>query len=91
MDIQPQYVVALVMSGLAVVAWYMITEWKRSWETRLTAQDDRLDRHARKHTEHDVNHATLSSDLDHITKTTEEISKDVKRLLIQSNGTRSSG
>ena len=91
MDIQPQYVVALIMGGLAVVAWYMITEWKRSWETRLTAQDERLDLHSRKHASHDVNHARLTSDLEHITKTTEEISKDVKSLLIQSNGNRSSG
>lgn len=88
MDIQPQYIVAIVMTALAGVAWYMITEWKRTWETRLTAQDERLDLHSRKHASHDVNHARLTSDLDHITKTTEEISKDVKSLLIQSNGSR---
>lgn len=92
MDLQTQVsILGLITVGLATIAWYMIREWKSGWETRLTAQDERLDRHAEKHGKHDVNHARLTSDLDHIKATTEEIGKDVKTLLIQSNGNRSSG
>ena len=87
---EPQYVVAIIITGLGAVAWLMIVSWKNSWETRMAAQDSRLDRHAEKHGEHDVNHAKLSNDLQHIKNTTEEIGKDVKSLLIQSNGKRSS-
>ena len=88
---EPQYVVAIIILGLGAIAWFMVVNWKNSWDTRLTAQDSRLDRHADKHSEHDTNHATLTERLDHIKDTADETRQDVKELLRHSNGNRSTG
>lgn len=95
MEIQQEHaVVGTFTLAMASVAWYMIKDWKRTWEERVTNRlndhSDRLNRHAEKHNEHDVNHATLTADLEHIKDTTKTISRDVKSLLVQ-NGKRSSG
>ncbi len=75
---------AILVAALGAVAWWMIRRWATSWETRLTAQDDRLDKH-------DVNIAVLKANLEHIRTTGDETRADVKVLLQQSNGRRTTG
>ncbi len=75
---------AILVTALGGVAWWMIQRWATSWENRLTAQDGRLDKH-------DVNIAVLKANLEHIRTTGDETRADVKVLLQQSNGRRSTG
>ncbi len=82
--VEPEYIVTLVIAGLAVVAWYMIRDWKQTVTTRLVAQDRRLDGHDEKHAQHDTAHKVLQTKLDNIEKTADETSADVKTLLRQS-------
>ena len=79
---EPQYIVAIIITGLGMVAFFMIKNWANNWETRLTAHDDRLG-------DHDVHIATLKANIEHIRQTADETRTDVKELLKQ-NGHRSS-
>ena len=88
---EPQHIVALIITGLGAVAFFMIKSWANTWETRLTAVDDRLDSHEKRLGKHDVNHATLETNLENITKITQETRNDVKDLLRNSNGNRATG
>lgn len=71
---EPNHIVAIIMTSLGAVAWYMIRSWANRWETRLTAHDDRLGNH-------DVHIATLQANLEHIRVTSDETHDDVKKLL----------
>ncbi len=63
----------------------MVKSWASSWETRLTAHDDRLG-------DHDVQIAYLKANVEHIRATADETHTDVKELLKQNgHGTPSSG
>ncbi len=88
---EAQTIIALIIAGLGALVLFLIKGWSNTWETRLTAQDERLDKQDVKHGEHDVNHAILSANLEHIRETADETRKDVKELLRQSNGRRSTG
>lgn len=88
---EPQYIAATIMVGLGAVAWYLIVRRFENWETRMAAQDARLDKHAEKHIEHDTNHARFDERLHNIKETVDETHDDVKELLKQSNGRRSQG
>lgn len=87
---EPQYVVALIITGLAVVAWALIMNWSKGWEDRLTAQDSRLDKHDDEHLQHHVNHVAVRTELENIKDTVSETHDDVKELLKQ-NGNRATG
>lgn len=75
-------IVAIIIASLGVVAWAMIKNWAKNWETRLTAHDDRLG-------DHDVQIATITANMEHIRVTGDETREDVKQLLRNSNGGRS--
>ena len=79
---EAQYVVASIITGLGVVAFFMIKNWARTWETKLTAHDDRLG-------SHDIQIATITANMEHIRIGVDETREDVKQLLRNSNGTRS--
>jgi len=81
---QAQYIVVILITGLGAVAFFMIKNWARNWETRLTAHDDRLGNH-------DIQIATITANMEHIRTTGDETRDDVKELLRQSNGARSKG
>ena len=82
-------IAGIIIGSLGIVAWFLIRNWLKNWESRLIAQDMRLDKHEERHNLHDVNHATISNELQNIRKKTDEIGTDVKELLRQ-NGNRSS-
>ncbi len=73
---------ALIVTGLGFVAWAMIKGWANRWETRLVTQDDRL-------SNHDVQIATITANMEHIRVTGDETREDVKQLLRNANGGRS--
>ena len=79
---------ALTITSLGLVTWWLIRGWAKNWKDRLVAQDKRLDDHDTKHSEHDVNHAVLKANLEHIRDNTDEMRKDVKDLLRHTNGKR---
>ena len=81
---EAQYVVVTLIGGLGIVAFWMIKNWARNWETRLTAHDERLG-------SHDIQIATITANMEHIRVTGDETREDVKELLRQSNGARSAG
>ena len=83
-----QSIVAIAFTGLAAVAFFMIKSWARNWESRLTAHDSRLTKHA-------VEIATITANMEHIRVGVDETREDVKELLRNSNngsrhGSRSS-
>ena len=75
-------IVAIIIASLGIVAWAMIRHWARTWETRLTAHDDRLGNV-------DIQIATITANMEHILITGDETRKDVKELLRNANGARS--
>lgn len=79
--------IAITLVFVGVFGW-LVRDWKNNWQNRIIAQDKRLDNHDNKHTEHDLNHAVLKANLEHIRATADETSQDVKQLL--SNGKRTS-
>ncbi len=81
--------IAIVLGFLGVFGW-LLRDWKNNWQNRIVAQDKRLDNHDSKHTEHDLNHAVLVANLEHIRSAADETRTDVKELLSQ-NGNRSTG
>jgi len=80
-------IAALVIGSLGIVAWYLIRDWKKTWENRVIAHDERLDVHDNKHSEQDVINATLTSHIEHIKETGDSTAADVKELL-KLNGQR---
>ncbi len=86
--IDAEYIVGLIIVGLAIIAWHMIRNWKKTWEDTIIAHDQRLDIHSIKHGEQDVVNAKIETHLDHIKETSDRTAKDVKELLKQ-NGRRS--
>jgi len=87
---EPEHITAVILGALICVAGYLMRQRAKTWETRLTGQDDRLDKHATKHAQHDVQIAILQANVDHIRTTGDETSADVKELL-KLNGKRSTG
>jgi len=87
---EPYQIAALFITGLGCIAWFMITDWKRSWEDRILAHDDRLDIHTIKLSEQDVTNATIMANMDHIKETGDQTASDVKELL-KANGKRATG
>lgn len=81
---EAQYILISLVGGLSAVAFFMIKNWARNWESRLTAHDKRLGTH-------DVQIATITANMEHIRVTGDATRVDVKELLRQSNGARSSG
>ena len=79
--VEPQYVLAVIITGLGAIAFHMIRNWAKTWETRMAAQDRRMDKHEEWHGEHHTNHAVLKNDLEHIKKTSDQTAADVKELL----------
>lgn len=77
----PSYVVAIIMAGLGAVAFSRIKKWTDDWETRIVAQDSRLEEHEGRHLQSDIKLAVLAAELGHIKETTTETRKDVKKLL----------
>jgi len=88
---EPENVTAIILGALICVAGYLMRQRAKTWETRLIGQDDRLDSHAAKHANHDVQIAILQANVEHIRATGDETNKDVKTLLRQSNGKQSTG
>lgn len=87
---EPERIAVILITGLACVAWFMIRSWKKSWEDRVLAHDDRLDIHTIKHSEQDVTNATITANMEHIKATGDQTAKDVKELL-KANGKRATG
>lgn len=85
--------IATLIAFIALIlrAWYVMKGWKNNWETRLTAQDSRLDEQDDRHAGHDIIHERVKVQLEHITDVTTETRTDVKELLRHSNGNRSTG
>jgi len=82
-------IAALIIGSLGIVAWFLIRDWKKTWEDRVIAHDERLDIHSIKHSEQDVINATLTSNIEHIKETGDTTAADVKELL-KLNGHRAS-
>jgi len=82
-------IIAIIMGSLGIVAWFLIRNWLKNWETRLIAHDARLDRHDERHNTNDVIVAEINTKLASFTKVQDEVREDVKELLRQ-NGNRSS-
>jgi hypothetical protein len=78
---EPAAIAALVIASLGTVAWWMIRNWARTWETRISAQDRRLEIHDNRLNEHDTLHAITSANLEHIREQVDETHDDVKRIL----------
>ena len=87
----PEYIAGLLVLALIGLAGHMIRNYFSNWETRMIAQDERLDSHDDKYTDHAVQIATIKANMEHIRATGDETSKDVKTLLRHSNGNRSTG
>ena len=87
----PEYIAGLLVVALIGLAAFMIRNYFGNWETRMIAQDDRLNDHDEKHTGHAVQIATIKANMEHIRATGDQTSKDVKTLLRHSNGNRSTG
>jgi len=87
---EPEHITALLITALIAVAAFLMKQRERRWETRLIAQDSRLDGHDVKHGQHDVQIAILQANVEHIRATGDETSADVKELL-KLNGKRSTG
>ena len=83
-------IAAIFITALLAVAGFMIREWKRSWENRVLAHDDRLDIHTIKLSEQDVTNATIMANMEHIKETGDQTASDVKELL-KANGKRATG
>jgi len=79
---EAQYVVALLITGLGAVAFFMIKGWARSWDKKMTDHGERLG-------VHDIEIATITANMEHIKTTGDETRADVKELLRQANGARS--
>jgi len=77
--------------ALIGLAGFMIRNYFSNWETRMIAQDDRLDDHDTKYTDHAVQIATIKANMEHIRATGDETSADVKKLLRRPNGNRATG
>jgi hypothetical protein len=88
---EPEYIAGLLVTALIGLAGVMIRNYFSHWETRMIAQDDRLDDHDSKYTDHAVQIATIKANMEHIRTTGDETSKDVKTLLRHSNGNRATG
>ena len=89
--IEPTFILGGIFTALGTVVWFMIRNWAKSWETRLIAQDRRLNLHEERHAKHDTKHAVLETELAHIRADTTETRADVKKLLGAVNGQRSRG
>jgi len=88
---EPEYIAGLLVTALIGLAGVMIRNYFTNWETRMLAQDKRLNSHDAKYTEHSVEIATIKANMEHIRETGDETSADVKTLLRHSNGNRSTG
>jgi len=81
---EAQYVIIVLNSGLVILALFIIKNWIKSWETRWTTHDERLG-------SHDIQIATITANMEHIRVTGDETRDDVKELLRQANGRRTTG
>jgi len=79
-----------VLALIGLAGW-LIRNYFKGWETRIVAQDKRLNAHTNSITNHSVEIATIKANMEHIRTTGDETSKDVKTLLRHSNGNRVTG
>jgi len=84
---EPQYVVALIMTGLGVVVLFLLRNWHSHWEKTLAKQTLRIESHDQRLNLHDIHHATIVEKLSSFQSTQDEIRADVKEILRQ-NGNR---
>ena len=82
-------IIAILITTLIASLGFLIAGWIKSWETRIVAQDKRLDRHDGLHSNHEIKHATIVAELDNLKVTADETRKDVKELLRYANGNSS--
>jgi len=87
----PEYIAGLLVAALIALASWMIRNYFKGWETRIVAQDDRLNAHTNSLTNHAVEIATIKANMEHIRATGDETSQDVKKLLRRANGNRVTG
>ncbi len=78
---EPAAIGALIIGGLGTVAWFMIRNWAKTWETRIAAQDRRLEIHDNRLNEHETVLEVTKTDIKHIRSQVDETHDDVKRLL----------
>jgi hypothetical protein len=95
---EPQYIASLIILGLGGLAAELIRRWAKGWETRMLAQDHRLDAHGHRLDEHEDRHlksdiklAVVAAELKYIKDTTDGTSADVKKLLQNVGTNRSTG
>jgi len=87
----PEYIAGLLVAALITLAGFMIRNYFKGWETRIVAQDGRLDKHTKTITNHSVEIATIKANMEHIRTIGDETSADVKELLRHANGNRTTG
>jgi len=87
----PEYIAGLLVAALITLAGWMIRSYFRGWETRIVAQDDRLNAHTNSITNHGLEIATIKANMEHIRTIGDQTSEDVKELLRQANGNRTTG
>ena len=78
---ESQYILLSLITGLGAVAFLMIKNWARTWESRLTACDYRLE-------QHDLQIATITANMEHIFVIGDETHDNVEELLRQSGGVK---
>lgn len=86
---EPAYVVSLIILGLGSVAYIALMWWSAGWQNELNAVKSRQQEHEKRLNAHDVQHATIRTELTHIKDTVDETHDDVKALL--RNGNSSTG
>ena len=73
MELEPSHVFSVLIVGLGTVAWFMIRNWYKTWNDRLLAHDERFDDHEKRHNQHDIQFASMQSDLTHIKEGVDEV------------------
>lgn len=74
---EPAAILAAFIVALIVVAFVMVQGWARRWETRLAAQDRRLEITDRRLAEHDQLHALTGANVEYIRDKIEVITEAV--------------
>lgn len=79
---ESQYLLMTLIASLSAVAFFMIKNWARSWEAKLISHEEKIG-------EHDIQIAIITANMEHIRITGDETREDVKELLRNQNGSRS--
>ena len=80
---EPPFILALIIGSLGIVAWFLIRDWKKTWEDRVIAHDTRLDGHDKTLSKQAVLNAKIEKDLEYIKEAGDETRLNVKELLRQ--------